>query len=104
LYWGLALAGGLTAACVVVLTVAPREDSAHQPERRAEIPLPRPSGFDDSRPALNVYQRALAGPPANLDALLNKHAAGTLPPGLGGPPMRAFALTGGELGRWTGEL
>jgi hypothetical protein len=104
--WGVAFAGGLAAACVAaVVFPGPEANPRHDPGRSiAEVP-PAPRGaIDDSLPTLQVYRRALAGSSEELDALLGKHAAVTLPPDSIESRTHAFILTDVELHAWTGEL
>lgn len=104
--WGVAFAGGLAAACVAAAIFLARERDPGQGTGRtivADLPTAR-AAFDDSLPTLQVYQRALMGAPGELEVLLDKHAAGTLPPEPAETRIRAFSLMNVELNTWTGEL
>jgi hypothetical protein len=73
--WSLAIAGGLAAACLVVVLV-PRPGGRRDvspPIDVVDVVSP-PVAVEDSGPSLLAYQRALARSTEDLDALLSKHA------------------------------
>jgi hypothetical protein len=82
-WWSGAMAGGLIAACLtagLLLRPAP----LGKPEidaPLAPLQLPVAAAFDDALPTVWTYRRALARPPQELEALLDKHAALTAPTG-----------------------
>jgi hypothetical protein len=79
--WGIALAGALTAAVVVL--VAPRRKDPLPPELPVVVPAPPvATESDDSAPTVVAYQRALARSPEDLDALFDKQATTALNPNL----------------------
>jgi hypothetical protein len=105
--WGLALAGGLAAACVAAVLVFGRGNGRGVPPAPPG-PLvegssaPRDTG-DDSLPTVQAYQRALARSPEELDALLDRHAARLAPPNPQGAQVYAFPRPTLETRTWIGE-
>jgi hypothetical protein len=74
--WWLALAGGLAAASLVGVLLWWSAGKRVEPERFVR-PQPAPRApAEDSGPTLLAYERALAGSPEELDALLDKGAGG----------------------------
>jgi hypothetical protein len=72
--WSLVLAGGLAAACFVVVLLpkrAGRSDGSGVDVVETVSPRVEPEGFV---PSLLAYHRALDRSPADLDDLLNRHA------------------------------
>jgi hypothetical protein len=73
--WGLALAGGLAAACAAAILLHVGSGRRVEPEqtlvRVRHVP---PVAVEDSEPTRLAYQRALARSPEDLDALLDKDA------------------------------
>ena len=92
-------AGGLAAAACVVAGAAVALRGIGNPRPRERVPVVStapaagpavaPDGATgpvaDDRPALANYRRALAGPPEDLDALLDRQAARPFGGGAGGP-------------------
>ena len=78
--WRSLAAGIAVAACLVVALILwrvndPYVDPAPRPiESVATVPVP-----DDERPALASYRRVMSRPAADLDRLLDRHAARVLP-------------------------
>jgi hypothetical protein len=79
--WGVALAGGLAAACLAAVLLLGRGGGPSAPTGQTIVEaLPKLHGpADDSLPSLQAYQRALARSPEELDALLDRHAASAAP-------------------------
>src|SRR5262249_54010019 len=74
LRWGLVIAGGLAAACVlVVFYPRPSGGPADASPLGGDAVSSRVT-VEDSVPSLLVYRRALAQSPEEFDALLSKHA------------------------------
>src|SRR5262245_30040401 len=71
--WSLVIAGGLAAACLVVVLV-PRPGGRPDVSPPTDVHVVSPPVAVDSGPSLLAYQRALARSPEDLDALLSKHA------------------------------
>jgi hypothetical protein len=72
--WWFAVAGGLAAACLLVALLW---GSRWRIEVKPTIPRPQPTPVaeaEDAGPSLRAYRSALARSPAQLDALLDKHA------------------------------
>jgi hypothetical protein len=68
-------AAGL-AACALVAFVLRYQDRPTIAESPAETPQPLlATAFDDALPTVWAYQRALSRSPADLEALLSKHAS-----------------------------
>jgi hypothetical protein len=74
---------GLVVACVIAaLLLRPQPVGKPQSEFTFEATdLPVAAAFNDALPTVWTYQRALAGPPQEVEALLDKHAALTPPAG-----------------------
>jgi hypothetical protein len=88
--WSAALAGGLAAACLAAVLLGWMSDRSFEP-RQIEIQPPAPVVANgDAKPTVQVYRRALARSSNALHALLDKHAARTLPPDSERAQIRAF--------------
>jgi hypothetical protein len=73
--WGLALAGLVIAAGVVVL-IAPGPKKLAPPVPPAVVPAPTaPTELESPAPTVLTFNRALARSPEDLDALLDRQAA-----------------------------
>jgi hypothetical protein len=87
--WSPALAGALAAASLAAVLLGwSGRDSEPSPND------PRPPVFvvnGNAKPTVQAYRRALAQSPHALNALLDKHAARTLPSDSQRAPIRAFA-------------
>ena len=73
--WGLALAGGLAAACLAAALLGQGGGRSSDP-RYVDV-RPRhalPDQADDALPTLRAYRHAESLSPEELDALLDKHA------------------------------
>jgi hypothetical protein len=75
--WGLALTGGLAAACLAVVILLGRWGGQGNPRGHttADVSSEPAGARDDSLPTLRVYQHALTWSPEELNALLDRHAA-----------------------------
>ncbi|HJZ92178.1 MAG TPA: hypothetical protein VKE40_14985 [Gemmataceae bacterium] len=77
--WPMAVVGGLIAACLAIGVI--RWGSGRGVEPAPVVvpppPQPAPAEVEDAAPMLLAYQRALARSPEELDALLDKEAAGS---------------------------
>ena|SRR5437762_3157452 len=74
---------GLVAACVIA-ALLPRTQPIGKPQPESTFDtteLPVAAAFNDALPTVWTYQRALAGPPQELEALLDQHAALASPTG-----------------------
>jgi hypothetical protein len=104
--WGAAVAGGAVAACVVVALLLRQEgDWPIEPDGHIESsPWALANPFDETLPSLWTYRRALAAPPGELDALLDKHV-GAAQEGDDAPwHLRAFIRLDHSSGALSGEL
>jgi hypothetical protein len=74
--WVLACAGGLVAACVAGAIILRWANSQGNAPDQIVITFPPqpPHESADAQPTLLAYQRALAGSPGGLDALLDEQA------------------------------
>jgi hypothetical protein len=73
--WQFALAGSLAAACLAVVLIPWGGGRRVAPPPSSIRPQPAPvAEAEDSGPSVRAYQCALARSPAELDALLDKHA------------------------------
>jgi hypothetical protein len=73
--WPIALAGGLAAACLAAAVLLWPDRPKVNPEPVIVQPRPAPPvAAEDPGPTIQAYRRALARSPAELDALLDKHA------------------------------
>jgi hypothetical protein len=76
--WPIAVVGGLIAACLALAVVRWGGGRGVEPEPVVvPPPQPAPAEVEDAGPTLLAYQRALARSPEELDALLDKEAAGS---------------------------
>src|SRR5687768_5677811 len=87
--WGVALAGALAAACVAAILFgwrsnAPIEPTIAAPTAESWNPI------DGTKPTFLAYRQALSRSAEELEFLLDKHAAVTLPPDPRGIRTQAF--------------
>jgi hypothetical protein len=76
-WWNGAIAGGIVAACLIagwlLVRQLPRNNIETAPTVQSQFDAN--VTFDDTRPTVWSYQRALAHSPQDLEALLDKHAS-----------------------------
>jgi hypothetical protein len=86
--WGPALAGALAAACLAAVLFGWGDRGTE----RNPIDVQPPAVFvnGNGKPTVQAYRRALAHSSHALDALLDQHAARTLPPDSQRGQIRAF--------------
>ncbi|MEX2141644.1 MAG: hypothetical protein WD894_20430 [Pirellulales bacterium] len=101
--WSAALAGGLAAACLAAVLLGWRNDQGFEPGPIEIQPFAPVVANGDAKPTVQVYRRALARSSNALHALLDKHAARTLPPDSERAQIRAF-MRSDELYASNGEL
>jgi hypothetical protein len=74
--WGIALAGGLAAACLVGFLFGQGGGKDVDSRRAAVAPPPvAPEQVDDALPTLRAYRHIVSRSPEELDAVLDKQAA-----------------------------
>lgn len=88
--WSATLAGALAAACLAAVLLGWNSDRRFEPRQNNSQPLAPVAVNGDAKPTVQVYRRALAGSSQSLNALLDKHAARTLPPDSRQMQIRAF--------------
>ena len=87
--WSPALAGALAAACLAAVLLGWSGRKSERTENNPQPPAPIVVN-GNGKPTVLAYRRALAQSSGALDALLDKHAARTLPADSGRAPIRAF--------------
>jgi hypothetical protein len=74
--WGIALAGGLAAACLAAFLFAQGGGKGAGPRRAVVESLPAPTNqADDAMPTLRAYRHVVSRSPEELDAVLDRQAA-----------------------------
>jgi hypothetical protein len=103
--WGIALAGGLAAACLAAISLWWSDDSREKTNDNV------PSSFAvsppvhlDLGPTVLAYRHALVRSPDHFSELLDEHAAVTLPHNPARNGIRAFVRPDTQQPSWTGEL
>jgi hypothetical protein len=109
--WGLGLAGGMAAACLVAISRGWGPGGGQDLDTRPTIAVPTtapPGVTEDVLPTHRAYQQALTRSPEDLNALLDRHAARGFGSGPGADPrlvrIRAFALPDPEVRAFSGDL
>jgi hypothetical protein len=103
--WRIALAGGLAAACLAALFLGRDGGRGIDPGPAIVGPVTVPPGrAEDALPSLRAYRQALARSPADLDALLDRHAARAPGPDPHLVRIRAFNRPDLEVRAFSGEL
>jgi hypothetical protein len=101
--WGVALAGGLAAACLAAISLWWSDDPREKPIENGYGPL-AVSPDVDLGPTVLAYRQALVRSPQHFNDLLDKHSMVTLPHDPARNGIRAFVRPDTELPSWTGEL
>jgi hypothetical protein len=102
--WGIAVAGGLAAACVTAAIFLWRGNGRPEQIEQAVIPPKPVLPVEEMTPTLQAYSRALARSPEELDALLDKHAAAAPRLHRESSPVHAFTRSQVDLQTWRGEF
>jgi hypothetical protein len=87
--WGVVLAGALAAACVAAILFGWRSSTHIEPTTAAPT-AESWNSIDGTKPTLLAYRQALSRSAEELESLLDKHAAVTLPPDSRGIRTQAF--------------
>jgi hypothetical protein len=87
--WSTGLAGVLAAACLAAVLLGWSDRDSDLGQNGLQPPAPVATN-GDAKPSVLAYRRVLAHSPHALDALLDKHAARTLPADAERVQIRAF--------------
>ena len=87
--WGVVLAGALAAACVAAILFGWRSNATLEPTTAAPT-AESWNPIDGTKPTILAYRQALSRSAEELESLLDKHAATTLPPDPRGIRTQAF--------------
>jgi hypothetical protein len=99
-----AVAGGVIAAGLLAMIFVRRGDEAVEP-LAPHVPVAETAAaFDDTLPSLWTYRTALARSPDAVDALLDRHSAGTTESKPGRARVYFFARYDSDLNPLAGEL